>query len=483
MTDIKENAQLNSFHIPRVMIAATGSGSGKTLITCGILEILKEKGVNLRAYKCGPDYIDPMFHKKVLGIESENLDSFFLDDDGIRHILCKDGDSYAVMEGVMGLYDGLYTDSDKTSCYDIARITGTPVILVVDAAGMGRTVISLIKGILGDDSEGLIKGLILNRMSESYFKNIRPCLESELVSSGYPSVKVLGCVPKTGGVEFDSRHLGLKMPDEISDIKEKIRTIAEVIKNCCDICGMVDVMEETAEITCNIMSTKADIVDSEKPVLAVAYDEAFCFYYKDNLDRFTENGVKIRFFSPIHDESLPEDASGILLGGGYPELYLDKLSANTKMLCSVREAILKGVPSLAECGGFMYLHRYVSDKNGRKYKLADVIDGECTYSGHLVRFGYMQIDHCIFETDNRLLNSLIGIKGHEFHYYDSTSNGEACVAIKPDSTKSWKCVMAGENFLWGYPHFYYGSHDTIVDEFTDCMRKYGYGQLQQVFCK
>ena len=207
--------------------------------------------------------------------------------------------------------------------------------------------------------------------------------------------------------------------------------------------------------------------------LAVARDEAFCFYYKENLEMFRRRGVKIRWFSPLHDREIPEDADGLLLGGGYPENHLEELSRNRSMLESVRKAADRGLPSLAECGGFMYLHRTVEDMDGRRYEMVGAVDGECRYAGHLVRFGYMEIEAVNEKKGpaDQLPESLVGMRGHEFHYYDSTCNGNVCTAGKPYRDTKWNCIVAGNNGIWGFPHFYYGSDSRFVDRFISRMKK------------
>ena len=476
MNEMTVSGKMNKSGNPRVMIAAAESGSGKTLITCGLLETLRRRGLRLQSFKCGPDYIDPMFHRRVLGVESSNLDSYFMDRTAIRHALKRYADHYTVTEGVMGIYDGMDVSDIKGSCYEIAQITDTPVILVTDASGVGKTVISQIKGILADDSCGIIKGIILNRISEGFYDKLEPILKDELQKAGYENVKILGGIPKTEGVSIESRHLGLKLPNEIEDIREKIACFADVLEEKCDIDGILKIMEETTDITDDdviIDETSNEMTDH--PVIAIARDEAFCFYYEDNIEALIRAGAHIEYFSPVHDKSLPEGTSAILLGGGYPELYLDELSANTDMLTSVIDAIDAGMPTISECGGFMYLHRIVKDKEGSEYGLVGAIDGECSYTGHLVRFGYMQIEGDDSRAPKAFGVSIKGIKGHEFHYYDSTSNGEDCTAIKPTTGRTWECMMMGDNRLWGFPHLYYPSCKGFAEGFVRAAERYRNG--------
>lgn len=482
----------------RVLIAATSSGSGKTLLTCGILEIMKQLNKNPVSFKCGPDYIDPMFHRNVLGVNGSNLDSFFSAPDELRDIVDSSQGGIAIIEGVMGIYDGSGVDSYEGSCYSVAKAIQAPVILVVDAKGLGRTVISLIKGILLDDDSRLIKGIILNRMTENYFSKIKDVLEYEIHKTR-SDIEILGFVPKIDGINLDSRHLGLKMPEEIADIKEQICKVADSIRKNCDIekileiashdkvdisaketgAALVDIKQKNNSINlenCDCSKNSVNITKSAMHTntvdinLAVARDDAFCFYYKENIELLEKLGVKIKYFSPINDKEVPE-ADGLLLGGGYPELHLKQLSGNESMLKSIRLAMDKGIPTLAECGGFMYLHDSIKNQLEQEFKMVGAIQGSCFYTGHLVRFGYVTLQ--IAEDDHTQAHKAIdGMKGHEFHYYDSTNNGDSCIATKPDGLKQWPCMISDGISCMGFPHLYYNSNPEFIQKFVENMRKY-----------
>ncbi|MCR5619941.1 MAG: cobyrinate a,c-diamide synthase [Lachnospiraceae bacterium] len=459
--------------VNRLMIAGMTSGSGKTTLTCAFLRCLQKKGLDLKSYKCGPDYIDPMFHKKAFGIESRNLDIFFMGEERLRASIAKARDSYAVIEGVMGIYDGNDVSSVAGSCYEIASVTSTPIVLVVNAGKVGRTIISMIRGVIGDDEGKLIKGIILNNITGKFYGMLAPELEKAL-SVSRPDVKLLGFFPKTKGIDFESRHLGLKLPDESAETEKKIETASEVFEENADIDAMIGIMRSADELIIPKASV-ADAAPDDGLTLAVAYDDAFCFYYRDNLDMFEERGVKIKYFSPLYDSAVPEDADGLLLGGGYPELYLEKLSQNRSMLSSIKALIDRRIPSLAECGGFMYLGRSIEDDKGNVYETVGAYEGKCRFSGKLVRFGYMQI---IEAPEDLLCGSMKGLKGHEFHYYDSDMNGEACIAGKPFRDITWKCIVSDKNGIWGFPHFYYGSDPAFVDSFVRKMKEVKDGKLE-----
>ena len=457
----------------RVMLAGMKSHSGKTTITCALLEVLRRRGLDPASFKCGPDYIDPMFHEKILGIESRNLDTYFAGRSGVRRAVAACTHRLAVIEGVMGLYDGADVKSTACSSYEIASAAETPIILIVDAAGAGRTILSWIKGMLADDTAHLIRGLILNRCSAGHYKSLQGVLESELTAAGF-HVRLLGAVPACNEIRLESRHLGLIMPGEIEGIRDKIRSAADLLEENVNVEGILELMEEAGELSVSSEEPETVLSPAGKGLtLAVARDEAFCFYYKENLEMFERRGVTIRFFSPLHDRELPGDADAFLLGGGYPENHLRQLSRNRSMLESIRDAAERGMPSLAECGGFMYLHRAVSDIHGERFAMAGVIDGECFYTGHLVRFGYMQIEAVNSgggATDS-LAESLVGMRGHEFHYYDSTLSGDVFVAGKPFRHTKWNCIVTEHGGVWGFPHFYYGSNGKFLDAFVSRMRE------------
>lgn len=450
-------------HMPRIMIAAASSGSGKTVITTGLLCALKRRGITAASFKCGPDYIDPMFHKTVLGIEGKNLDSFFIKEDAIKQLVITCGGDIAVIEGVMGIYDGTSCDSIDGSCYEIAKITKTPVILVVNAAGVGKTVASVIKGILADDDKKLIKGVILNRMSPSFYERFEDVLEGE-IRSIRDDVKLIGYIPKNDSLHITSRYLGLTLPDELTGIKEKIEKTADLLDEGCDIDAIINIAEH-AEKLC-VPEKEAGTKKPERRLrLAVAKDEAFCFYYEENIKLLEKYGIDPVYFSPVHDARLPDGVSGIMIGGGYPELFLKELSANSSMLESIRDAHLSKMPSIAECGGFMYLHKAIEDKDGRLYETVGVIDGVCKYTGHLVNFGYVEIADDAHP-------KLCGLKGHEFHYYDSTADCADLILRKPSTKRQYKAMGFSADHLWGFAHFYYPSNEGIIWEFVKRMREY-----------
>ena len=448
----------------RIMIAAPQSGSGKTLITCALLQALKEKNYYLESFKCGPDYIDPMFHKTVLGISSRNLDPFFTEDSITRMLLAKGQDSrdLAVIEGVMGLYDGLGGIREEASSYALAKATNTPILLTVNARGMGRSLLALLSGFLQYDTAHLIKGVILNQTPSSFASVLAKEIEETF------HIPVVASFPVRDDVRIESRHLGLVMPYELEDIQSRLKIASQVLCENANIEQILEIAKSAPKLEYDV---KRDIKQklTEKTIrIGVARDEAFCFYYEDNLDLLKSLGAKLIFFSPLHDDTLPKDLDGILFGGGYPELYLKELEENESMRNSVKSAIENKMPSLAECGGFMYLHDTIFDSEKKPYKMAGVIHACCMKKERLVRFGYLTLNS---KTDSFLQKGET-IRGHEFHYYDSEDNGECAIAKKPVGTRSWECVHAGSDHWWGFAHLSYYSNPKFAEKFAEARRSY-----------
>lgn len=452
--------------IPGIMIAAVKSGSGKTTVTCALLEALKRRGLSPCGFKCGPDYIDPMFHQQILKVPSCNIDSFFSGEELLREIYHSHvrQNGIAVVEGVMGLYDGLGGTKEEGSAYHIASILRLPILLVVDAHGMGRSLLPLLSGFLQYDKEKRIRGVILNRTSKPFYQSMAPLIEQEL------SLSVFGFLPKKEELILESRHLGLKLPGETADLQSRMEIAAAVLEENVSVERILETAGETEEWE---ISQKPEEENGALPAaapvrLGIARDEAFCFYYEENLRLLREAGAELIPFSPLYDKELPEGIAGILLGGGYPELYAEKLEKNTAMREAVRQAVCQGIPSVAECGGFLYLHETLVDGKGTAYKMCGALPGKCFDTGKPVRFGYIEVT----EKNPLFFKKGTCIKGHEFHYYDSENNGTDCIAEKPVSRKAWDCVHEKSSHFWGFPHLYYPSNPEFAMRFVSMARDY-----------
>lgn len=460
---------VSKFNIPRILIGATSSGSGKTTITCGILKALKNRGKTVGAFKCGPDYIDPMFHTKVIGINSRNLDLFFNDEDTIKYLLDKNTKTsncdIAVMEGVMGYYDGVAGKTSISSAYDLARATETPAVLIVDCKGKSMSILAEIKGFLEFEKNSKIKGVILNRISPSMYQILEPLIKSKL------NIKPLGYVPILKEAGLQSRHLGLVTAGEIKNLSEIVETIAGQIEETVDIDGLLEIGENAPHLEYQFESVEIKETNPDKKIkIAIAKDDAFCFYYQDNLDLLEKLGCQLVSFSPVAGDQLPKDICGMIFGGGYPELYLDKLSANQTLSKQIKLAIENGMPCLAECGGFMYLHQWIEDEEGNRFNTVGAISGGCYPLKKLGRFGYIDVS---LNDDVPLLNKNDSFKAHEFHYWDSENPGDVAHAQKPLAKRNWDCMVSYKNLFAGYPHIHFYSNLNFAKNFVDKCREYG----------
>ena len=357
--------------IPRILIAAASSGSGKTVTSCGIMEALKQQGIRLVSGKCGPDYIDPMFHREVLKIDAQNLDLFFYDKEHLRKLFiqhCKNT-QMAVLEGVMGFYDGMGIDTDKGSSYDVAKALETPVVLVVSCKGSALSVVALLKGLIEFRKDSNIQGFLLNRVSEMLYPRMKQMIEAQLKREGY-DIPVIGYIPEDPAFALESRHLGLVTPDGVTHLETKIKRAGEILGKTIDWKTFFRIANGAPKLSEE--EGMENIVPAEREIpIAVARDEAFCFYYKDNLELLKSLGCKLIPFSPLKDRALPTGVKGLILGGGYPEEYARQLSENKTMLESVHDAITNGMPCHASAVVFCICRNsWKTEKENRMVWLA-----------------------------------------------------------------------------------------------------------------
>ena len=458
-----------SVFVPRILIAAPASGSGKTLFACGLMKAFLNRGLSVYGCKCGPDYIDPLFHKTVLHIPSRNLDSFFMDQAMLSRTLagCRQAD-ITIIEGVMGYYDGLGGFQTEASTYDIAEKTNTPAVLLLPCKGMSLSAAAVLKGFLHYKKDSKIAGVVFNRISPKIYAPLKQAIEND------PEIpaKVLGYLPERNDFHLESRHLGLVTPEEMEHFDKQFNILAEQIEETVDLDGIKALAEKAEPVTVSRPENDFSPVFTAKQtpaVIAVAKDNAFCFYYEETLELLTSFGAHIVFFSPCHDSHLPENTKGLCLGGGYPELYAPALSANRTLREEIRKAVTGGLPCIAECGGFMYLHTAIQDNNGISYPMCDIISGTCFPEKKLGRFGYLTLTS---QKDTAFLPKGKQIRGHEFHYWESENNGSSFLAEKPSGNKSWECIHSTDTLLAGYPHFSFVSNPELLFHFYQKATEY-----------
>ncbi|MEW6623442.1 MAG: cobyrinate a,c-diamide synthase [Bacillota bacterium] len=458
---------------PRLVIAGVHSGVGKTTLTLGLIAALRRQGVQVQPFKVGPDYIDPGLHFRAAGVKSHNLDSWMGLARVVETIFIKNApvDGISVIEGVMGLYDGARGERLQGSTAHIALILKAPVVLVVNARGMGGSCAALVKGYMDYEPGLALKGVILNNAGSNYYKiALKKRLEEEL------GVKVLGCIPKTTGIVMPERHLGLLPAEENKEISSAISLMADLVESEID-------LESLLELAGSAPCLEIPLEESQKALkwkvtLGVARDEAFSFYYQDSLDYLKELGAEIVFFSPLGDKSIPP-VDGLYIGGGFPEMFLAQLSGNIPMINSLQNAEACGMPIYAECGGFMYLTKSIRDFDGRVWPGAGLVPAEVQMTKRLAALGYVQA--------KALKTSVVAeagdvLKGHEFHYSEITGLGDGDYAFSLVGGKG--ADHRGDGYAKGnlaasYVHLHLRSNPRAAFNLLEACRKFREVRLSQ----
>lgn len=449
--------------LPRFLLCAPASGTGKTTMTCAILQALQDMGHRPASFKSGPDYIDPMFHREVIGTYSANLDLFLMGETAVRAELAETGGraGVAVIEGAMGYYDGIAM-GETASAYDLARRTETPAVLVLNAKGQGLSAAAAAAGMAGFRPQSNIRGVLLNRISPMSYPKLKELIENET------GLRVYGFLPDSPSCGLESRHLGLVTAAEVNTLRDKLSRLSALAREHIDLNGLLELAGTAPELD---VPPAIPPVCAGRPRIAVAKDRAFCFYYGGALSLLEKLGAELIEFSPLTDGALPEGTAGLYLGGGYPELYAAQLSENVPMRTAVRTAIESGMPTVAECGGFLYLHRTLEDETGRPWPQCGVIAADGRRTGHLRRFGYI--------TMSPRTAGLLGeqpIPAHEFHYWESSAPGDAFHARKPQSARGWDCGYHTPALYAGFPHFHFGAAPEAAARFVAKCAEYETGR-------
>lgn len=447
-------------NLPRIMLAAPRSGGGKTLLTCGLLQLLRERGKRPAAFKCGPDYIDPMFHREVMDVESYNLDLFFTGGETVRRLMGDKAEQcdIAVVEGVMGFYDGISGGQFEGSGYHLSLESQTPVILVLDCRGAALSLAAEARGFAEFRPDAGIQGIVLNRCSKGLYSTLAGVIEE------HTETPVLGYLPADSRFTLESRHLGLVTAQELTGFRQTLEYLAQTLEETLDVQRLFKIAQGAPPIEYSPLGLEP--VTKTRPRLAVARDRAFCFYYKENFEILEALGAEIVPFSPLTDKALPPGTKGIYLGGGYPELYASQLAQNGEILNSIRDAAARGVPIVAECGGFLYLQRELVDESGLLWPMAGVLPGVAKREKGLRQFGYITLTA---QRDNLYCKKGEHIRAHEFHYWHSDCGGDDYTAKKPGRDISWPAMVATENIAAGFPHIYYPANIQFAKNFVTSM--------------
>ncbi|MDN4525961.1 cobyrinate a,c-diamide synthase [Fictibacillus fluitans] len=441
----------------RIVIAGTGSGVGKTTLTIGLMSALQQRGYKVQGFKCGPDYIDPTYHTAVTGRVSRNLDGWMLTENVVKEVFKRgsQGADVSIIEGVMGFYDGKDPRSNRGSTAEIGMITESPVLLVVNCASMARSAAAIVKGFQMLSEGPNIVGVIVNQVgSKGHFELVKTGIEQEC------DVPVIGYLERNEELYIPERHLGLIPSIERGDLDPFFQKLGELVEATIDLDQLLKV-SEAPPIEVDPSNSIFQKRDTEPVKIAVAKDAAFNFYYQENLDLLEAYGAELHFFSPLKGETLPDDAQGLYLGGGFPEEFAQELAEQTAVRTSVQEAIKRGVPTLAECGGFMYLAEELQTSGGEVHKMAGIIPGRAVMHNKLVELGYREIKG---KPGNYLLKEKDAARGHEFHYSTFQAEGVIPVAFETKGMRGVKDegYMKG-NLIAGYTHFHFASCPEMVE--------------------
>lgn len=412
-----------------LIISSNKSGGGKTTFTLGLMNLLMKKGFDVQGYKVGPDYIDGAFHKFITGKPSRNLDLFLIGEDGVKYTYSKGSGDLGIIEGVMGLYDGKGIDT-FASTYHVSKVLeDMPILLVITPGAQSVTLCAEINGIINFKGANVV-GVILNSISKSYYMLLKAAIEKNC------NIKVFGYIEKDENLSLESRHLGLVQSIEVSNLKEKIDYCSSIIEKNIDIDSLLNEFKSIESENKNLN------IEYKNINIGIALDEAFSFYYEENIEILKKIGNLI-YFSPLHDKEIPKNLDFLYLGGGYPEVFKEKLSKNKSMRDSIKKSLESGLRCFAECGGLMYL-----TKNIDGYDMVGFFDGNSEMTGKLQRFGYANL----ILKDNKNLT----INCHEFHKSKVNLNEEKVYKITKENflgkKVEWTCGYEKNNTIAGYPH-------------------------------
>lgn len=453
-------------NIPRVVIAGTRSGVGKTTITAGIISACRELGLTVQPFKVGPDYIDPGFHSLAAGRTCRNLDTWLMGDNLLEAFSRgAAGADVAVIEGVMGLYDGAAGAAEAGSTAQLAKMLQAPVLLVVDVASAARSVAAEVLGFCQLDPAVNVAGVLLNRVaSERHFRLVNEAIEH------YCAVPVIGALSKNQDISLPARHLGLIPTTEHSLLPDKLSRITRAVTAGVDLPAVLALARQAGKLAMAGAAGVLPPVAGEAVKIAVARDEAFHFYYPDNLDLLEQQGARLVFFSPLHDRHLPSDMDGLIIGGGFPEEFLPALAQNQIMIKEVAAYCRQGGPVYAECGGLMYLCREIADTAGQAWPMAGVVPAACLMEQTLVGMGYVEAEAC---HENLLCRPGEVLRGHEFHYSRLAAEAAPAFYFRSRNGKKprWDGFARG-NLLATYLHLYFTPElaDRLITACTEFRR-------------
>lgn len=443
----------------KILIAGTNSGVGKTTISLGIMQALTKRNMKVQPYKIGPDYIDPSYHTFITGRHSRNLDSYMLDDEQIKYVFNKSSEDadISVVEGVMGLYDGIGIDLDNCTSSYASKLLKAPVILVINGKAMAASSAAMVLGYKELDNSVNIAGVIVNNVkAKTHYEIIKNAVEK------YCGVEVLGYFPPNNEFSLESRHLGLVPSVEIESLKTKFSNLADEIEKYINIDRIVEISESEEVETSFEVESFIKKYKVENKSIAIAYDKSFNFYYRENIDLLRDLGLNIKYFSPLEDKEVP-NTDYIYIGGGFPEIFGKELELNKSMRKSIFEAYERKIPIYAECGGLMYLGEKLINQENEEYEMVGIFKGSSKMTASLRRFGY---SFGTAKEDTILSKKGEVIKGHEFHHSIFETNEDCAYIMRKERDKKivdeWEGGYSKNNTLATYLHtHFYNNLDCI----------------------
>ncbi len=466
--------------VPRVVIAATNSGAGKTSVSIALMAALAHKGLSVSPFKVGPDYIDPAFHAFVAGSASRNLDSWMLTADAVLRIFLdgcaalEPGRGIAVIEGVMGCFDGQGAGNDGSTAH-VAELLQAPVLLVVNARGMSRSAAAMVAGYRDFSPAMELGAVIFNQVSgDKHYNLLKDIVESET------GVRCAGYLPHNADFSLKSRHLGLIPAEEAVGLRQKVEALASAALQTIDLDAVIILSRRAPALPYPVAESLSVAGDEAKIRMAVARDAAFSFYYQDNLDLLSRLGAKLVYFSPLADSRLPEGIHGLYLGGGFPEEFAERLCANHAIRRNIRELLLSGLPGYAECGGMLYLCQSLTDSAGKSHDMCGFFPDSARMAGRLQRFGYVEAE---ILKSGPLGPAGTSFRGHEFHH--SILAGPDCggnpdpagvirniLKLEKPGKNGWTCGLMRENVQAWYAHVHFHANPAMAASFVASMKTY-----------
>jgi cobyrinic acid a,c-diamide synthase len=448
------------------MFAGSSSDVGKTTIVLGVMRALTLRGLKVQGYKAGPDYIDTSFHSFATHRPSRNLDPWLMKESTILSLLARheEKSDVSIMEGVMGMFDGASVTSIEGSSAHLAKITKTPVILIINGKGVALSAAAMVLGFSNFDPEVKIAGVIINQVSnEGHYKLIKEGVEK------HTGIPCLGYLKKSQDIHLKSRHLGLVPSVEVESLDLKMNLVAKMVEETLDLDHLLELAKEAKEY-------EPKFTEAIKPWirLAVAKDQAFSFYYEDNLDLLKNLGCELVAFSPINDVTLPENIQGLYIGGGFPEVFAHKLEKNKSMREAIKKAIINGLPTYAECGGYMYLSESLVTLEGLSYEMVGIFSQRAEMTDKLQRFGYVSP---VLNCETPIGPKGTSFRGHEFHrskMFGEKSWHESYDIVKEKNKvkEAWTCGSLIYNCIAAYAHVHFYSNTDLAKNFIESCRKY-----------